>query len=461
MPKKLKIFVFIDHHVVIRSFIQSGALRPLLEKHEVQFFFPEEGYKNDQRMQVDLKTLGLGDRIRHLTVAQNRMILWTKYYHVSCIRWRPWVRGAAELRYNSLEFIGPGHRREYWFLSLPLIFWWFRRRTIRETSKILNKDLETLLDREQPDLLLHPTTLWGPYTYDLIEASKRRGIPLTAITKSWDNAMKGLFMIDFPTWLLVWGEQSWRYCTGKRGMPPDRVVKFGAAQFDVYRDRPLKTKEQFRAIYDIDVGKTVLLYAGASKDTDEFAHLKILDDAVESGILKDTAIVYRPHPWGAGGIDGGRIIEHPWRHVRIDHTMRAYLEQVRSEGYVSTLPDYRNTRDLLSWIDATISPLSTLLVESAVNGKPAMIYAPTDETESLHYRMVKNLVLFQDIFHMPEFLVATNRRELVEKSMELIERTRNPLTPDRMRKAVSFIVEPHSESYGERLVEFVESAVPQ
>ena len=320
-----------------------------------------------------------------------------------------------------------------------------------------NVQLERLLGEEKPDILIHPTVLYGPYFHDLMEASVRHRIPLVAIANSWDNAARSVGMKLRPTWLLVWGEQARRFAIRLGRMPCQRVVKFGAAQFDVYRGAPRMIRQEFCRRHGINPEKFLLLYAGTSKETDEFGHLRVLDDAIAAQELGNTAIVYRPHPWGAGGWDGGRILDHPWRHVRIDTTMRGYLERVRTEGDTACYPDYRDTRDILASIDATISPLSTMILESPLSGKPSMLFIPNDEPEARFFNLVKNQIHFQDIYRLPEFLVAFDREQLLERTRELLARAHDETFKARLRDVMTYFVEPFDEPYGERLVHFVEN----
>jgi hypothetical protein len=458
MKSKLKVLVFVEHDIMIRNFIHSGAFNALMERHDVRFLFPEAGYKDNKRVSIDIHTLGLGDRAGYLTVAKDRMNLWAKLNHVNRLRWRPWA-GTTDIRKMTRVAIGPGHRREYTFLALPLIFSWFQWRTLAKAAKIPNQELEKLLDEEQPDILIHPTVLYGVYISDLIEVSHRRKIPLVAITNSWDNAPRNVGLKWGPTWLLVWGEQAKRFAVRLGQLPSHRVINFGAAQFDVYREPPRLSRKEFCSQQEIEPGKTLLLYAGTSKETDEFAHLQLLDDAIEAGELGNTAILYRPHPWGAGGMDGGRIVGHSWKHVRIDHTMRAYLEKVRAEGYSMILPDYRDTRDILANVDATISPLSTMVLESPLNGKPSMLYMPDDEPGAFHFNLVKDQIHFQDIHRQPEFLVAYNRDQLVPMTRKLLERAHDEKFKARLPGVMKYFVEPFDEPFDARLAHFVENAV--
>ena len=59
-----------------------------------------------------------------------------------------------------------------------------------------------------------------------------------------------------------------------------------------------------------------------------------------------------------------------------------YRKDIEKPSNNMFLTDYRNTRDLLSLVDCVISPLSTMLVESIINGKPILMFFPERQYSS-------------------------------------------------------------------------------
>ena len=53
----MKVLVFLEHDIICRHFVMSGALRPLVEQAEVRFVFPDDGGKRVER--TDAAELGL------------------------------------------------------------------------------------------------------------------------------------------------------------------------------------------------------------------------------------------------------------------------------------------------------------------------------------------------------------------------------------------------------------------
>ena len=451
----MRIACFIEADAVVRHFVHSGAFRELVQAHEVTFVFPEPGYKRMGNVKADQLDLH-GAPFRHLQVHQVRQQLWKPMFQVDRLRPRGGSQTKVMRRFIRYA-IGPKAAALYTVLALPGIYQAFRHVSLRRLRGHPYTDLQRLLDDLNPDLVIHPSVMEGVYINDLVEELPRRNVPLIVVMNSWDNPSTKRAMIGHPDWLLVWGEQTAQHAVTYAGMPADRVVRFGAAQFDIYRDPPRADRLTICADHGIDPTSNILLYAGSSKGTDEFSHLVQLDEMIADGRLPNTTVIYRPHPWGNGGYGGERIIAHPWQNVRIEASMRGYLEGVAQGQHAKSLPDYRNTRDLLFAIDAMISPLSTIILEAAALGKPAMCLVPSRELQATHLHYTMPQVHFEALFAAPEIPVAQSLTDMADLLPKLMERVGDDTFAARLRRFSDFFVEPFDRPFGSRLVDFVEN----
>lgn len=451
----MKILVFVEHDVIIRHFVHSGAFSDLIAAHDVVFVFPEPGYK---RVTLDVSTLDLGAPYRHLTVHQLRLTVWKRLFQVNQLRWRP-GKFYAVLRKLFREVIKPKAAALYTVLSLPGIYQLLRWRSIAKIRVNPYVDLDRIIDEEAPDLLVHPSVLEGVYINDLVATSEAIGVPLVVIMNSWDNPCTKRAIVGIPDWLLVWGPQTRQHAIDYVGMPPDKTIEFGAAQFEIYRNPPRITREEFCQTHDIDTGKRIVLYAGSSKGTDEYSHLETIELAIEDGELENLAVVYRPHPWGDGGKGGGRILDREWKHIRIEATMRTYLEQVRDGNKAMSFPDYRDTHDVLSSIDALVSPLSTIILEGAMHGKPTLCFLPIEETGARHFQMALPLKHFEDMFNSEEFPTTWGLEDLVPDIKIMLARLDDREYLERRATACNHFVTQFDIPYGQRLTSFCETIV--
>jgi CDP-glycerol glycerophosphotransferase (TagB/SpsB family) len=322
-----------------------------------------------------------------------------------------------------------------------------------------NRDLEDLLEQEKPDVIIHPCVLEGSYINDLVEAGFRGEIPTVVVMNSWDNPASKRSVVGTDYWLLVWGPQTRAHAEDIMGMPAERVVEFGAAQFDVYGDPPRINREGILYAHELSIEKPVLLYAGSSKSTDEFEHLRRIDDAITSGRLPEMSVIYRPHPWGDGGKEGHRFLEHGMRNVVVDNSMRDYLLRVAEGNKAKHLPDYRDTRDLLMAVDAVISPLSTLLIEAMLLGKAPMCFMPIEEQGAEHFQLSRNQVHFAELLNHPEIIVGWGGENLLDGVAEIMKRCSNLQYSDRLQQSAEFFIKSHDAPFRERILDFVDQIV--
>jgi hypothetical protein len=453
----VKILIFIEHDVIIRHFIHSNVFSDISKKHEVTYIFPEPGYK---RVTIDVSKLNLSCPYKHLEVHQRRLSIWKRLFQVDLLRPRR-DKLFKSLRKLHKEMIGPKAAIFYSILSLPIVYEIFRSYSFLKIKFLPNLKFNNLIEKEKPDLVIHPSVLEGAYINDLISITKEMNIPSMVIMNSWDNPCTKRSMVGAPDWLLVWGQQTWQHAIDYVGMKPRNIIKFGAAQFDVYRGKPRFDRRKFCEVHDIDQESKIILYAGSSKETDEFSHLVLIEEAIKRGELGNSVVVYRPYPWGRGGKDGHRILDNKWQYIRIESTMKKYLESIRIGDTSMTFPDYRDTHDTLSSIDVLVSPLSTIILEGALHGKPSLCFLPIEESEARHFQLVLPLKHFEDMFNMNEFPVAKGHDELITGIQDILLYSEDKQFLKDLKNACRHFVESHSQSFSKRFTALCESIVYQ
>lgn len=352
----MKTLVFIDHDIICRHFILNGALSDLVERANVLFVFPDDGSK---RVKLRPEDLPLGAPFVRLPINAQRQQTWRWLLYADQLRPRRGRHEAAirRLRWNTLG------RKAATLLTLgglPFGAQALHVLAARRFAQNPNEEMAALIDRERPDVIFHPTVLDGVFVNDLVTEGQRTGVPVVFAMNSWDNPSTKRAVVGLPNKLLVWGRQTRDHAVRFIGMDRDDVVSFGAAQFDVFAGPPRLDRAAFCAAQGLDKNRSIVLFAGSNAQTDEVAALDILDEAIERGRCGPISILYRPHPWGGGGLGGERLAGRKWRHVVVDKAMGAYLEGLAVGGPAMTLPDYRDTHDILCNVDAVVSPLSTI-----------------------------------------------------------------------------------------------------
>ncbi len=453
MSRRLKVLVFLDHPIIVRHFVASGAFAEIESRHDVRYVTLPEGHKRIRELDISMLP---ADRLIRLPESAERNAIWQRMFQIDSLRGRLDPHTSAVARHHA-NAIGEWTARIYRFYGLPFVWPVYRRILLAKALRVGCAALEALLEAERPDAVVHPTVLSGLYLNDLVDVLGRRHTPLVAIMNSWDNPSTKRAMVGHPDRLLVWGPQTRAHALRFAGMPSESVVEFGAAQFEVYRSPPSMDRDEFCRRHAIDPARTVVLYAGSSKGCDEYADLDVLEREVESGRLAGVSIVYRPHPWGNCGRDGGRIAARAWKHVAFETTMAEYVRRAGAGRQGITTPDYRHTRDVLASVDAVVSPLSTILLEAAMNGKPPLCFVDDADVGNWFLSINREFVHFGDFFERPEFAIASGRGELAAGVAEIVARSRDVGFAAQLKRATEFFVTPFEAPYALRLADFVES----
>ena len=451
--KKLRCLIFIEADVVVRHFINNNTFNDLFNKHEVKFIFPEEG--NKRFYNIDPKNLNIFDKYERLNHNKRRYDSWKQLFHIDQLKFRFYVQEKAmrNFRRKTLKWKAA---TLYTFLGLPIIWHIFKFYKKISLLTNLDADMTNLIERFQPDVVIHPCVLEGLFLNDLIQITKAKKIPLVVIMNSWDNPSTKNAMSGIPDWLLVWGKQTKNHAIRFCKMPDKHVIKFGAAQFDIYNKVSKVSKKDFNNSYGFLEKDFILLYAGSSKGTDEIKQLNLLENAINQGILKNIKVIYRPHPWGQGGRNGSKIIDIKWKNILFDKSMIGYLTQLKKGDTSKFLSNYDYTHDILSHVDAVISPLSTILIEAAIHGKPSLCFLPYED-KSLHFEIDSALIHFQDFFQSKYFLKAKGYNKLVSETSKLIEFCNKKNISEDLKNEANYYVKKFKQPYNKRLTKLIET----
>ncbi|MCR4378632.1 MAG: CDP-glycerol glycerophosphotransferase family protein [Rhodospirillales bacterium] len=451
MKQKLKILIFIESDFVIRNFLKAGAFDNLIEKHDVRYVMPSPEYK---RFTVATPPDVFKAPIHRVDIPEDRVLMWVWLFLADQMR-LTFNKSLRKRRSMYVYAAGSKAALLFTLAQLPILKTLFKRYVQKRLAESPCTELTNILDQEQPDINIHPSTFDGCYISDLIIEGKRRSIPTVILMNSWDNPSLKRSMAGVPDWITVWGEQTKQHTHHFMKTPLDRIIKLGAAQFEVFRNPPRITREQFCMEHGIDLRNKIVLYAGSSRNTNELAELKILDERIARGEISNISIVYRPHPWGNGGGPGGaEIINVQWKNIVIENSMREYLTRLSKGDKTPDTADYKRTHDILSAIDVLISPFSTIILEGALHGKPVMCLM-TSKSKSIEVR--KDLIHFQEMFSLATISEAYQDDDLIECIRDLIAKSDDPEFKTTILNDMKFFVETPGEPYHIALTEVIEN----
>lgn len=450
-----KALVFLDYDLLIRHFILSGAFRRLEEQFDVAYVFSTGRDSDKPTIFTDIGSLGLSRTIV-LDVPRSRMGAWYQLYCMTVLhlqRGKPNYDARKEL---MRTIVGDRELTKLIIRSLPGLYHLSRALITRRLS--VYEPLARLLDAERPDVILHPSILTGFFVNELLPLARQRHIPFVVLMNSWDNPTSKAMLTGHPDRLVVWGEVSRRYATQYLAIPPGRVVAFGAAQFDLYRSSPRASPLEIRRKFGIPADERIIVYAGASKGAHETAYLEMLEGGIASGRIPRCHVVYRPHPW-RGGLAEGEVdfFSRQWKHITIDpHMADYYRHEVAQASRGFFMADYGIVHELLHISEGVISPLSTILLEAAILGKPSIMFFPDTAAREAGGRVTGlglKMVHFADFWGAEGIQVCESADRFFDACTLMLEQARDPRIARGLRAHASKFVVLDGPPYADRVLD--------
>src|SRR4051812_35605770 len=98
-PADMKVLVFIDHDIICRHFIMSGALAELVRAATVRFVFPDDQGK---RIKLRIEDLQLGAPFIRLPISPRRQQTWRWILYAEQLKLRRGTHEAAIRRIRRL-----------------------------------------------------------------------------------------------------------------------------------------------------------------------------------------------------------------------------------------------------------------------------------------------------------------------------------------------------------------------
>jgi hypothetical protein len=451
-----KILVFIDHDIMIRHFLLNDTFSELEKEFEVKYCFTA-----GRRIQTDISKLPLKSEPAIIPFDQNRLSLYRKLYRASLmylIRKKPVYRDTKEV-WRSI--VGTREIVRSSVRGHPLIYPFYKKYILRKIG--INSYLENFIQKENPDMLIHPTVLEGVFVSDLISISKRNNIPSLYLMNSWDNPSTKALMVEHPDWLAVWGEQTRIHAREFLEMPDDRIICLGAAQFEAYREEPSPLPADFKKSLGLKEDVDLILFAGsgAGRGHDEIGQMKALDEAIQKGLLENCHVLFRPHPWHGSRRNEPDFYECGFKHISMDPAMEeCYRLERESDSPPIYKADYRQTNVAIKASTIVISGISTMMLEAVHLGRPTICSVYDD-----HVKHDPLLSKVSKMYHFKEFLAkgnvvrCRNEGELVDNCRKMLELSKDASFIAKLKEDSRFFVEVFDVPYGKRLAEFVKSVL--
>ena len=161
----------------------------------------------------------------------------------------------------------PWKARLDWPFAEAILKWPITGKILEWIEDLVPPDpaITEFIQSRQPDLLIcSPLNLRYSEEAEYAKAAKKLGIPVTALTISWDNlSTKGLFHIK-PDLLYVWNAYQQADAATVHGLGPDEMTVTGSPFFDKWFTSPsdIIDRQTLCRTVGLDPDRPILLYLG-------------------------------------------------------------------------------------------------------------------------------------------------------------------------------------------------------
>lgn len=297
-----------------------------------------------------------------------------------------------------------------------------RLATALPTPRALRDELK----RVAPDVLvLTPMIYPGTRELDLVADASRRGVPSVGLVLSWDNLTSKASFLRRPDLLLVWNEAQRRDAVDRHGFPARQVEALGAPVFDyLFARDDVTSRSEWLSSVGVDQDGSYVLYAVSSRlglgAGGEVELVRRLGAELRKS-ARDVALLVRPHPRNA---------------TSFDQDLGQGVTVLPAPDFPSTEEHRRQLRALLVNADAVVGLNTSLFIEAAIVGTPAI--AMTLDREIERDRMSSSLTHF-DHLRQAGFLHCAEDPAEVVSTLRSIREVGDAREPERRVFVESFV----------------------
>lgn len=451
----MKGFVFIGGSEFILRFCASGAFKVLESRHDLTYVVARSGEPmKDAGMD---ESLAAGrQKVERISVYPERFRRWHELFDVSCILYKDKspsfaVRCQQHIRKDTKRFT----RLER--LARPGVY--KKHRDAVERYMGLHPGILALTLRERPDFFILPSALLDFVTDDVLQIADQLAIPTLLLVAGWDNLSSKGLLYHQPTMMGVWGEQSKRHAVDVQNADADRVHVIGAPHYERFRVSENVDRAALRTSWGVPLNGSLVLFAGTVRAFDETQLLQEMDDAIDTGTLPAMHVIYRPHPYRNTRQQEDNFFDCDWQHITMDPQMGdAYPAQKDKGGLVISTKFFLrmdHLAQLYQAVDAVISPMSTVLLESLLFGLPTMAVAFGDGKHAWSADKVSRMLHFKELYEVPGAIVCRDRTDFFPAIQQLVSQVGNKALSAALRQSTSYFVYQDDRSYADRVASLV------
>jgi len=491
--------VFLPNTIELQRFVLSGAFTDLAVNHALEFVFQPRDAEAMLSAAPNVITTANSHR---LDIPPRRFKEWARLFEASCYVNAHLSRSfalrhsaqpdSASLRFarGAWEFVDRNATPVMGRIPLVRRYWGgvsrraqdFIAATVDQKASALRAEkqaeaeailhamtpyepLVELLDQVNPLFVVQPTSLLDDYCNDLLLAANATGNFVLLLQSGWDNLSSKGLLHHRPHYLGAWGPQAQEHAKTIQRISKSQSRPLGAPHYEALKPLTPEERAAFRAKLGVALDETLILFGGSFRQFDETSVLAKLDAAISAGELGKVKIVYRPHPWRADRSDEDNFFERRWANISFDPDMVERYQRSKAEkGYLKTAPmfDMPYLASLLSSVDAVMSPMSTLLLESLIMKRPTMAVAFGDDKHAYHPGLSSKMTHFDGLSRSKALIWCGDEKDFIAKARALCDAAKRPISEADRADLLSNVVvwdDSHASTYSRRLAAYAEQEI--
>ena len=385
------------------KYIESNAFQDLQKNYHVSFLLNKNKWVNKLTSKKKISTREIKNRYfyslddkdhaffiktLHLFLIVNKKL--SKTFRYNFRRWYPNLRDYIKIektyerdRFGNFSnfflyktilkyFCKPFFRRLVVLILTNRIIFGLYKKIILSNLK-LNTDIERVVNKIRPDLIIYTTHCYEPETFMIPKIASNIGAKTFFLVDNWDNISCKTVFFNKPDFLGIWGKQSKNHAIKIQNLNKKKIFYTGNPKFDNYF---LLRKKKLKNIFT----HKYVLFFGLVELFDDIKVLKLLNEEINNKpeLYKDLKVVYRPHPSRPNIFSHVKKIDL-FNKIILDPNMKNYVK-TRNNKYLDNNNDY--FEKLLSNSLFNIGGLTTVTIESLIF-KKKQIFLCYDEKDSI------------------------------------------------------------------------------
>jgi len=380
---------FPDSKLGFRDLKKSGLLDVLEKKYSVQWIFTDLKQKNFFKKKISFEII----KQKYF-----RNSIWSLLFELSSYGYyKQTIKAKQPFPFLGMGFLKKKILQLFIILKIRKILVYFLKSILSNT--LIKREFNT----ENVKAIICFTSSKDSIYDDLVRIAKKNKIKIILVLINWDNATSKPY-IEKPDVVLTWGIQT-ALLSNKIHKVYSKAI--GSPRYESYKNNADFNYKVSLGKLDLNSNYKYIIFAGASFPSEEINILNKLSELIVKKHNSTYKIIYRPHPY-SWKINSIKRNDYFNKSVIIDPCLSKFADN-----------DFDQFRHLFAVSSALISPYSTMVVESLLNGKPVLALG-INYDENFNWKLAAKIAPHLQILQNNNAVIHCYSEEFIEKSFDFL-----------------------------------------